>query len=310
MINTIGVIGAGAVGGMLISRLYPTYNENFYLLASSGRAERLQKNGVSVNDCTHMPQICSSPSQDIRLDLLIVTVKSYSLDAAIEDIRPLIRKETILLPLLNGITATDRLRQAFPDNTVLYGTILRTDAHREGGRTVYSVPGELLMGTDLNSQSSPEVAAVRECLVSAGINANIYEDMRLVQWKKWMLNTGAGQAAVMADAECGYFARSAEILEMMRMCMDEILLLARAENVGLTVQHRDETIELLKNYPPHKKMSILQDIEAGRPTELEEYAGMVMRLGQKHGIPTPINHLMYLSITAKEKISKLKRAGN
>lgn len=307
MIKNIGIIGAGSVGSTLISYLYPTYKNNFYLLATGERADRMKEHGLSVNDQTFMPQIYSTPSQNITLDLLIITVKSYSLQSVITDIAPLIQKETIILPLLNGITATERLKSAFPNNRVLYGIMLRTDAHRTGHKVYFITSGEIQLGYAYNIPILPEVAEVRACLVNAGINANIYEDMKRIQWRKWMLNTGAGQAAVETSVECGYFEQVDEIIEIMRQCMDEILELAKCEHINLTIQDRDEIIALLKQYPAHKKMSMLQDVEAGRPIEIEEYAGTVIRLGKKHGVPTPVNSFIYLAISARKKISELKK---
>ena len=93
----------------------------------------------------------------------------------------------------------------------------------------------------------------------------------------------------------------------MKMLMDEILELAYAEGVNLTEADRDDIIEILINFPPDKKMSMLQDYEAGRPIEIDEYAGEVIRLGRKHGIPTPANEILYLAITARQKISDLRK---
>lgn len=307
MIKNIGVIGAGSVGSILISHLFTAYPDNFYLLASGERAERMKKNGLSINDCTLKPIIYSDPSQEVSLDLLIVAVKSYSMDSVIADIRPLIGNDTIILPLLNGIMATERLRSAFPGNRVLYGVMIRTDAHRTGHKVYYTTPGEIQLGYAFNTPIKPEVEDVKNCLAGSGLNANIYEDMKRIQWRKWMLNTGGSQAAVEIGVECGYFEQVDEIVEIIRLCIDEIVELAKAEKVNITTEDRDDIIQFLLGYPAHKKMSMLQDVEAGRPIEIEEYAGTVIRLGEKHGIPTPANRFIYLSIAAKKKVSDLKK---
>jgi len=307
MIKNIGVIGAGSVGSILISHLFTAYPDNFYLLASGERAERMKKNGLSINDRTLKPIIYSDPSQEVSLDLLIVAVKSYSLDSVIADIRPLIGNDTIILPLLNGIMATERLRSAFPGNRVLYGVMIRTDAHRTGHKVYYTTPGEIQLGYAFNNPVKPEVEDVKNCLSGSGLNANIYEDMKRIQWRKWMLNTGGSQAAVEIGVECGYFEQVDEIVEIIRLCIDEIVELAKAEKVNITTEDRDDIIQFLLGYPAHKKMSMLQDVEAGRPIEIEEYAGTVIRLGEKHGIPTPANRFIYLSIAAKKKVSDLKK---
>ena len=307
MIKNIGVIGAGSVGSILISHLFTAYPDNFYLLASGERAERMKKNGLSINDRTLKPIIYSDPSQEVSLDLLIVAVKSYSLDSVIADIRPLIGNDTIILPLLNGIMATERLRSAFPGNRVLYGVMIRTDAHRTGHKVYYTTPGEIQLGYAFNNPVKPEVEDIKNCLAGSGLNANIYEDMKRIQWRKWMLNTGGSQAAVEIGGECGYFEQVDEIVEIIRLCIDEIVELAKAEKVNITTDDRDDIIQFLLGYPAHKKMSMLQDVEAGRPIEIEEYAGTVIRLGEKHGIPTPANRFIYLSIAAKKKVSDLKK---
>ena len=307
MIKNIGVVGAGSVGSVLISHLFPAYPDNFFLLATGDRADRMRKNGLYINDRTLKPNIYSDGSQDVRLDLLIIAVKSYSLDSVMDDIRPLIQKSTIILPLLNGIMATERLQSYFPDNRVLYGVMIRTDAHRTGHKVYYTTPGEVQLGYAYNNPVKPEVTEVRDCLAHAGLNANIYEDMKRIQWRKWMLNTGGSQAAVEIGVECGYFEQVDEIVEIIRLCIDEIVELAKAEKVNITTEDRDDIIRFLLGYPAHKKMSMLQDVEAGRPIEIEEYAGTVIRLGEKHGISTPANRFIYLSIAAKKKVSELKK---
>ncbi len=307
MIKTVGLIGAGSVGGALLSCLYKHCGKDAYLLAKGERAEHLANNGVIVNDEVLYPEVFSSADQGIHLDLLILTVKTYSLDQAIEDIRDLITPETILLPLENGITATERLREAFPGNRVFYGVEIRTDAHRMGHRIYYSVPGEIQLGYADNREVAAEVREVCDFLRAAGLDANIYEDMRRTQWRKWMLNTAGSEAAVEVGVECGFFSQIDEMVTLMRMCMDEILALAGAESVNLTKKDEEEILDFLLHYPANKKMSMLQDMEAGRPIELEEYAGTAVRLGRKHNIPTPVNEVLYLTISARKEADELRK---
>ncbi len=307
MISNIGLVGAGSVGSSLFSYIYANDPDHAFLLAKGTRAERLREKGISVNNEITHPVIYSDPAQNIKLDLLIVVVKTYSLESVMEDIADLISKDTIILPLQNGILTTDRLKERFPDNCVLYGTVQRTDAHRIGHRVFFTTLGETKIGHAINKEIAPDLAAVYERLKDLGINVKIYEDMRRVQWLKWMLNTGASQVAAETGVECGFFGMVSEITELMSMCMDEILALAEYEGVNVTKKDRDEIIDLLIKYPPDKKMSMLQDLEAGRTTEIEEYAGTVIRLGEKYGVPTPVNRVLYLTIVSREKIGNIRR---
>ena len=307
MIKTVGIIGAGSVGSALMYEMYKRDPENVYLLATGERAERLRTKGISVNNEVFNPKVYSDPSQNIHIDLLILAAKTYSMDSVIEDIRPLIDKDTILLPIENGITTSTRLEKEFPENRVFYGVVLRTDAHRMSRRVYYRTLGEMQIGYAENYDPKPEVTEAYERLKELGINVKVYEDMRRAKWRKWMLNTGASQTAVEVQAECGFFGQVEEVRALMKMLMDEILEIAWAEGVNLTEEDRDDIIEILVNFPPDKKMSMLQDYEAGRPIEIDEYAGEVVRLGKKHGIPTPANEILYLAITARQKISELRK---
>ena len=307
MIKTVGIIGAGSVGSALMYEMYKRDPENVYLLATGERAARLAAKGISVNNEVFSPKLYSDPSQGIHIDLLILAAKTYSMDSVIEDIRPLIDKGTILLPIENGITTSSRLESEFPENRVFYGVVLRTDAHRMSRRVYFRTLGEMQIGYADNHDPKPEVTEAYERLKELGINVKVYEDMRRAKWRKWMLNTGASQTAVEVQAECGFFGLVEEVRSLMKMLMDEILELAWAEGVNLTEEDRDDIIEILVNFPPDKKMSMLQDYEAGRPIEIDEYAGEVIRLGRKHGIPTPANEILYLAITARQKIAELRK---
>ena len=307
MIKTVGILGAGSVGSALMYEMYKRDPENVYLLAKGERAERLSTKGISVNNAVFSPKVYSDPSQGIHIDLLILAAKTYSMDSVIDDIRSLIDKDTILIPIENGITTSTRLRAEFPENRVFYGVVLRTDAHRMSRRVYYTTLGEMQIGYADNRDPKPEVVEAYERLRELGVNVRIYDDMRRAKWRKWMLNTGASQTAVEVQAECGFFGQVEEVRQLMKMLMDEILELAWAEGVNLTEKDRDEIIEMLINFPPDKKMSMLQDYEAGRPIEIDEYAGEVIRLGRKHGIPTPANEILYLTITARQKIAELRK---
>ena len=307
MIKTVGIIGAGSVGSALMYEMYKRDPENVYLLARGERAERLITKGISVNNDVIFPKVYSDPSQGIHIDLLILAAKTYSMDSVVEDIRSLIDKDTILLPIENGITTSTLLSGEFPENRVFLGVVLRTDAHRQSRRVYYTTLGEMQIGYADNRDPKPEVTEAYERLKELGINVKVYDDMRKAKWRKWMLNTGASQTAVEVQAECGFFGQVEEVRVLMRMLMDEILEVAWAEGVDLTEKDRDEIIEMLINFPPDKKMSMLQDYEAGRPIEIDEYAGEVVRLGKKHGIPTPANEILYLAIIARQKIAELRK---
>ncbi|MBS6765008.1 MAG: ketopantoate reductase family protein [Clostridium sp.] len=308
MIKRIGIVGAGAVGSSLGSALYLKYGNDFCFVARGARAERLRNTGITVNGEKLRPDIYSAPDGR-KLDLILLCVKNYSLEETIEDIRELIDEDTVILPLLNGVTAVGRVREAFPKNSVPYGIVMRTDAERIDKNITVSVRGEIQIGFGKDEAISADLDEIRRCFCDAGISTVIYQDMRYMLWRKWMINIGSNQVSVLTGAKFKYFGEFEEIIILVTDAIQEILDISKKMEIGLTEKDRDDIVQILINYPPEKKTSMLQDIEAKRRTEIDYFAGTVIELGKKTGIVTPVNRILYYAIKAKEKVGLAEKLG-
>lgn len=301
-IKTAGIIGTGAVGGMICSLLYEKYGKDFYVIGNEKRSQRIQ-GGLTVNGKKIYPSVLNTEREKKPLDLVILCMKNYDLESSLEDLAAAIDENTVILPLLNGVTATDVVKKAFPDNRVLYGIVMRTDAARVGYDVTYKTCGEIQLGYARNDKvCAEEVLAAKEYLADAGLRAVVYPDMLRMLWRKWMINIGANQVSVLTCAKFKYFGMFEEIRVLLRASMKEILDIAKVENIHLTDQDLEDVVEILVNYPPEKKTSMLQDMEARRRTEIDSFAGTVMKYGEKCGVPTPINTMLYYGIKAREKV--------
>ena len=105
-IKNVAMIGAGAIGGVYSYSLHKLLGDNFAFIANGKRKERLEKEGLYLNGEHFNPKVVSS-DEDIKFDLIIVSVKNYQLQSAIEDMRNLVGKNTIILTLLNGISSRE-----------------------------------------------------------------------------------------------------------------------------------------------------------------------------------------------------------
>lgn len=299
-INSSAVMGAGAVGSVVLKHLYDTYGESVGVVANGGRCERFKKDGLCVNDTVFFPPIIGSKAKR-HLDLLIVAVKNYHLEGSLREMEDIIDEDTLILPLLNGISATEILQRQFPRNRVFYGIIMRTDAERIKHKVTYSTAGEIQLGYRINTEVKEEVAAVAEYIQKAGIHTHIYPDMRKMLWRKWMINIAANPVSLVTCAKFKYFAME-DVVCLMRDSLTEILEIAKAEGVAMTEQDIEDVIQILIHYPPEKKSSMLQDLEAKRKTENEDFSGKVVALGEKYGILTPVNKTLFHAIKARENI--------
>lgn len=303
MINKVGILGTGAVGGMLCSFLCKEYPEDFFVIGNSQRTERYKK-GLKVNNKILYPKIidCENCEENIILDLVIICTKNYDLESALNDLSSVIDTNTVILPLLNGVTATERIKKVFPKNKVLYGIVMRTDAARKEYEVTFSVSGEIQLGYAKNEEYAQEVIEIRDYLIQAGIPAKIYPDMLRMLWRKWMINIGSNQVSVITGAKFKYFGMFNEIEVLLRASMGEILNIAHAKKIHLTEDDLEDVVNILIHYPPEKKTSMLQDIEARRRTEIDSFAGTVREYGKKYNVNTPVNDVLYYGIKAKEKV--------
>jgi len=299
-IHNAAVMGAGAVGSVVLKFLYDTYGDSVYVVAGGERRERFLKDGLCVNNMVFRPLILDCKSQ-IHLDLLIVALKNYHLDSALQEIADFIDEDTIILPLLNGISATDTLQKRFPQNRVFYGIVMRTDAERIKHKVTYSTAGEIQLGYQDNTEIREEVAAVASYINKSGINTHIYPDMRKMLWRKWMINIAANPVSLITCAKFKHFAME-DVICLMRDSLTEILEIARQEGICVNEQDIEDVIQILIHYPPEKKSSMLQDLEAERKTENEAFSGKVVELGEKYGILTPVNRTLFHAIRARESI--------
>ena len=291
----IGLIGLGACGTVYAAALQQAFGENFRVVARGRRARRLGEwrlNGESLHFLT--------PEKGWQADLLWVAVKNYDLETAIDDIRPYVGAHTVLLPTLNGISAKAVLSAAFPYNTVLYGVDMRIDALRQENGVVLTKPAHIVFGKEYNENPDPEVLAVAAVLEQAGISHEMGANMIRETWKKWMWNIGFNQVTAALDATYGDVATIPEIYDLAERAMFEVYAVAQYMEIPLSTDDILVKRYAYQNAAPYGKTSMAQDMEAGRPTEVEYFAGMLSSLSQRTNTPCPVNEALYLMIKARE----------
>lgn len=292
----IQIIGAGCVGCILAERLNKLgVKPNF--IAKGNLAKQIKENGIIVNNKKY-----NIPISNSKADLIIVCVKNYDLEQACIDMKECVCRKTIILPLLNGISATKRIEAIYPNNKVLYGYITKINSYRDKNGYKYSIPGEIHFGYSNNKKVSQELKDIQQIFFNAGFNTYIDEDMIKGIWRKWMLNVGANQVSALTEANYLEFSRILEIKELLKMSMKEILTIAKYEKVSLNENDLNEVLEYLTTYTLTKKTSMLQDVQNHTKTEVNYFSGEVIKLSRKWNCNCPVNTTMYYLIKSKEKI--------
>lgn len=302
MIRKVVLVGPGAIGSVYASRIYEAAPNTLRIVADKERLLRY-KQGIVINDKRYFFPCAETGEVTEPADLIIVTVKFHHLTAAIAAIRGHVGPETIILSMLNGISSEEILGEAFGMDKVLYGICVGMDAVREGAVVTYTNPGKIVFGESNNVIPSPKVEAVRLLLEQCNIPYSIPEDMNRSLWWKYMVNIGLNQVSAILRAPYGVFLAVPEAGDLIVKVMREVIAVANAAGVDLHENDIEEYIGVLGGMSPEGKTSMLQDVEAGRKTEVEMFAGELCRLGKHYNIPTPLNEMLLGMIRTIEQMN-------
>ena len=300
-IKTVTIVGLGALGILFadqMSRVLP--KSDLRILADEARVARYRREGVFCNGRPCDFQYVTPADPCAPADLLLFTVKQGGLKEAIDLAAALVGPETILLSALNGISSEREIAARYGKERVLYCVAQGMDAVKEGNHLTYAHPGLLCFGEETPGVVSERMRTVSDFFESAGIAHEAVEDMLHRQWGKLMLNVGVNQTVAVFRGNYGTIQRPGEARELMIAAMREVMALAPYEGVRLTEDDLAYWLGVLDALAPEGKPSMAQDIEAGRGTEVELFAGTVCRLSQVHGLHAPINERLYRSIREME----------
>ncbi|MDB5110991.1 MAG: panE [Mucilaginibacter sp.] len=299
--NKVYIVGLGALGSMYAAKLYDIFPAGIKIIADENRVKAFQQTGITVNGKPYFFDFILPSDKQPPADLIIIAVKNIHLQQAIQDIRGFIGEDTIVISLLNGILSEEQIGQAIGTHHLLYAYGVGMDALRKDNTTTYTNPGKIVFGEKQNTVLSDRVKAVKDLFERAQIPYQIPEDMNRALWSKFMMNTGINQASAVLRAPYGVFQQNEEARKLMLMAAEEVMALSQKCDINLNQADIDNFMQIIYTLHPSGKTSMLQDMEAGRKTEADIFAGTVIELGKKYNVPTPVNETLYCIIQVTEQ---------
>jgi len=307
------VVGAGALGAMYAERIVASgLDVVFY--AEGERKERIQRNGVVVNGVSLTLPVVSEV--DRWPERIIVALKDQHLREFLAVLPGICGPDTTVMSVMNGIDSEPLLIEALGEaeradtSRVLYCMVAGMDAVRAGGDVRYTRLGVVSFGRRRNgpgrAAAGPDrrVEAMGAFLAAAQIPAESPADMEKAIWNKFMLNVGINQWSAVLGAPYGVFHTVKEARDLMRRAMEEVLEIARSRDIDLTRDDLERWFEVVNTLSPEGKTSMLQDVEAGRKTEVEMFAGRVVAMGREAGVATPVNAVLFDAIRTLEAMGR------
>lgn len=308
----ISVFGVGGVGGYFGGRLAEAGNDVTFI-ARGEHLKAIENNGLrvkSVNgDFVISPARATNNPEDVgHVDLVLVAVKAWQVSDAACAIKPMVGEHTTVLPLQNGVEAVPQLAAELGNERVLGGLCKIISSIKEPGYIEHTGAEPYLALGELDGSESARVRSIYDAFKSARVTVEKPENIQTAIWEKFLFITAWSGVGAVTRAPVGMIRENNSTRNLLIHSMREIASVANSQGVKLPHDVIDKTMNYLDALPYEGTASMQRDIQERRPSELDSQNGAVVRLGQQHGIATPVNSFIYHSLSLMERIARTRAA--
>ena len=283
-IKNILICGLGAIGSIYVAKIMDAR-----VLVDKDRLERYKKNPTYFNGELLNPHYILPDDKSFVADLIIIATKFDGFGQAVENIKNFVGENTVILSLLNGVTSEKLLIDKYGADKVLYSYFIGHSAVRVGRHITQDGVNTIVFGSPDDNKN---IERVKSYFDKNGINYDIPDDIIHSMWLKYMLNVSSNQTTALLGYTFGQMLNNERCMSFVKNVMKEVQTIAKAEGVKNTETMVDEALLSLNKMCPEGKTSMLQDVEAGRKTEVDIFAGVMIKLGKKHNIDVPYNKVL------------------
>ncbi|MHB8731741.1 MAG: ketopantoate reductase family protein [bacterium] len=296
----IAVIGAGGTGGYYGGLLARAGHEVTFV-ARGAHLDAIRARGLAVNSrLAGNFTVRAAATGDIRsigpVDLVLVCVKTYSMDAVLPQLPSLVGPKTMIVSMQNGIDNEDRIAATTGPGPVL-GMVAQVSSFVQAPGVVGQVggPGRLVFG-EMAGGESARTAALLNTFRDAGIVADVRPDIRVALWEKFIFICGVSGVTALTRLPMGLIFADRETAALMRATLEEAAAVARAEGVAVAPGFAEQAVGFMSKMEPWFQGSMAQDLHEGRRLELETLNGTVVRLGRAREVAVPVNRTIYAAL--------------
>lgn len=268
-------------------------------MAEGERAKRLKEKGCTINHTVYHPHVWT-PQEAYGVDLLVVSLKYGALPGALESIREAVGENTIVMSLMNGVDSEEMISTVIPKANIMY-SLIKVASHKE--EDGYCFDPETTIGIIFGELEAPyeseRVRAIEELFADTGIHFRHTDYIREEMWSKFRLNVCNNLPQAILGAGVGCYRDSVHMKAISEGLRQELEAIAAAK--GIDISKAAASSSHGSAVPPSARYSTLQDLDAGRHTEIDMFSGALIRMGKESGIPTPYNEYTYHMIKALEE---------
>lgn len=299
IIKSVAVLGAGAVGSYVIWGLSEKKDIRLGVIASGERAKRLKNKGCKINDTIYHPEVWT-PEEAHGVDFLIVSLKYGALPGALDNITAVTGENTVIMSLMNGVDSEEIIAEKVGAEHLLHA-VIKVASHKENDGYVFNPEATLgiIFGEVSAPYDSERVQAVLDLFSGTALHYRATDCILEEIWSKFRLNVCNNLPQAILGAGVGCYRDSVHMKAISDGLRAELMAIAEAK--GIDINKADVSSGRGSAVPPTARYSTLQDLDAGRHTEIDMFSGALIRMGKELGIPTPYNEFTYHMIKALEE---------
>ena len=296
-IERVVVVGAGAIGslmGALMAR-----RAAVTLVCREAHAKAIARDGLRVRgqeEHTQEIRATTDPRAATGADLVLLTTKAFDIERALEQVAPYLPRDAVVLLMQNGLGNEDLARAMLGEIPILRGLTYMGVTFAGPGHVIWTARGQTTLG-DPFGNAGAALDEVATLLSEAGLETHTTHDIRREAWQKALGNIGINALGALTGMKNGELAESTHTLAIMECLVKEAELVA--ESAGYAFDSFQRVVDLARATGANKN-SMLQDIEAGRRTEIEFLNGAIVRIGQEMGVSVPTNTVICQLVKAIE----------
>ncbi|HQZ89024.1 MAG TPA: 2-dehydropantoate 2-reductase [Thermomicrobiales bacterium] len=302
------VVGAGAMGGLIGTRLSVTGHNVVLYDTWTEHVDTINRHGIVIHELDdsilrYRIQATTQPPQLDGVDLLLIEVKSYDTLKALRPFAGLVPTDTFVLSLQNGLGNLDLARAALPNHErLLIGTTAHGSAVLGPGRLRHTGKGATVIG-DPTTPPTPrfDLAPLRRALTRSGFDTEISSNIHTAVWNKLVANIAINALTAITGVRNGDLLDDPDLQPIIARLVAETVAVMQAAGVPAGMDDPLGYARKVMRDTSVASSSMLQDIRYGRQTEVDAINGAVARLGAELGVPTPVNRLLTTLVHNRER---------
>jgi 2-dehydropantoate 2-reductase len=306
----IAVVGAGGVGGLLAGLLGRGGRDEVVLVTRGAALAAVRSRGLELalpaGTFTVRPGLAvEDPAEAGPCDAVLVAVKAWQVPELAPRLAPLLAGGGVAVPLQNGVEAAGRLAAGLPAAQVA-GGVIWVYAWAEGPARIKQIGSapRLALGERPGAPVAPQLRALASTLQAAGARAELVDDVEAVAWGKAALIGTLGPVGALTRAPAGVIRSTPETRALLAGLIAEVVAVGTARGVRLAPDLVERTLAFVDGVPADATASLQRDVAAGRPSELMDQPGAILRLARAAGVPAPLHAAVLAALLPQERAAR------